>query len=194
MKTIAKQETFHSVLLVLALLILTLNLVHNAKSTIYYANLSENYPTVIQPLVILENDTNNVSHVYLSNTSAKISITATSSSTNSDYSLKIVNNNASHWEVKLECYDYADLTHINTTIILRNDSFSLWQIKIEGGNKSQNDTYYDLADNAIIHIGVQNLIGVSSGTTVLHTHLKIKIPNRTTYMLYEITFEFKYDT
>jgi hypothetical protein len=105
-----------------------------------------------------------------------------------------VNNNASHWEVKLEYDDCIDIIHVNTTIVLHNNISSLWQIKIEGGIKRQNDTYYDLADNATIHIGVQNLVGISSGTTILHTYLRIKTPNKTTYALYEITFEFKYNT
>lgn len=145
----------------------------------------------ITPLVILENGANQTSTVYVNNTSAKISVNANSTSSTYNYSLNIVNNNASLWEVRLEYFDYTNISHVNTTIILHNNSTSSEQIAISGGNISQTNNYYDLTSNATIHIGIMNLVENSSEeTTILHVHLRIETPSTTAYTLYIITFEF----
>lgn len=145
----------------------------------------------ISPQVILENGANQTSTIYSNNTSAKISINANSTSLDYNYSLNIVNNIASLWEVRLEYYEYVNITRANATIILHNNLTSSEQIIISGGNISQTNNYYNLTGNATIHIGVVNLVENSSvGQTILHVHLRIKNPNTTTYTLYIITFEF----
>ncbi len=148
------------------------------------------YIDCVTPLVILENGTNNVSIIYMNDTSAKISIDATPAPSTYNYSLNITNNNASLWEVRLEYSNYTGLNYTNSTIILHNDTTSLWQIEIEGENITQNNTYYNLTNTSTIYVGVQNLVENSPGTTVLHTCLRIKTPNTTIYTLYTITFEF----
>lgn len=153
-----------------------------------FMNLSANM-SCITPLVILQDDANHTSTVYSNNTSAKISINATSTSLTYNYSLKIVNNDASSWETRLECYNYTDIGHVNSTIILHNNSTLSQQITINGGNISQTNEYYALAGNSTIHVGVTNLIENSTGKTVLRVYLRIKTPGITTYTLYVITFE-----
>lgn len=145
----------------------------------------------ISPQVILENGANQTSTIYSNNTSAKISINANSTSLDYNYSLNIVNKVASLWEVRLEYYEYVNITRANATIILHNNSTSSEQITISGGNISQTNNYYNLASNATIHIGVVNLVENSSvGKTILYVYLRIKNPSTTIYSLYLITFEF----
>ena len=155
-----------------------------------FMNLNSNI-NCISPQVILDNGANQTSTIYSNNTSAKISINANSTSLDYNYSLNIVNNIASLWEVRLEYYEYVNITRANATIILHNNLTSSEQIIISGGNISQTNNYYNLTSNATIHIGVVNLVENSSvGQTILHVHLRIKNPNTTTYTLYIITFEF----
>ena len=123
-------------------------------------------------------------------TNAKIGINATSTQSTYNYSLNIVNNNASNWEVRLESFDSTNVSRINTTIILHNNSTSSAQITINNGSLSQSNNYYELADSATIHVGVMNLVEDSEGTTVLNVYLRIRTPNTTTYTLYTIMFEF----
>lgn len=155
-----------------------------------FMNLNSNYGC-ITPLVILENGANQTSTIYSNNTSAKIGINATSTSSTYNYSLNIVNNNASLWQVRLEYYGYENITRVNATIILHNNSSSRQQIAISGGNISQTNDYYNLTDNSTIHLGIIDLVENSSvGKTILHVYLRIKTPNTTTYTLYTITLEF----
>lgn len=155
-----------------------------------FMNLNSEYGC-ITPLVILEGGVNQTSTIYSNNTSAKIGIDANQTSLTYNYSLNIVNNNASLWETRLECYDYINITRINTTIILHNNSTSNQQIAISGGNMSQTSSYYNLTSTATIHLGIMNLIENSSvGKTILHVYLRIRTPNTTIYSLYIITFEF----
>jgi hypothetical protein len=153
-----------------------------------FMNLKSNL-SCVTPLVLLKDGANNTSTVYTNNTSAQISIKATSPSTY-NYSLDIMNNNASLWKVRLEYFDYINIGRVNTTIILHNNSTSSGQITISGGNISQTSNYYNLTTTATIHIGVMNLVENSSGTTILRVYLRIKTLNTTTYTLYIVTFEF----
>jgi len=177
------------------LLVITLSVIFSCPCKNVFGDINDfmnlnSYTNCVAPLVILQNGTNNVSIIYMNDTSAKISIDATPAASNYSYSLNITDNNASLWEVRLEYFNYTGLNCTNSTIILHNDTTSLWQIKIEGENISQNNTYYSLTNNSTIYIGVQNLVENSPGTTVLHTYLRIKTPNTTIYTLYTITFEF----
>lgn len=155
-----------------------------------YMNLNSN-TSCVTPLVTLENGANQTSTIYANNTSARISISATSVQSTYNYSLNILNNNASLWKVRLEYFNYTDINRVNTTISLHNNYTSSEQITICGGNINQTDNYYNLTSNAMIHIGVMNLVeNAQEGTTILHIYLRIKTPNTTTYTLYIITFEF----
>jgi hypothetical protein len=155
-----------------------------------FMNLKSNL-SCVTPLVILEDGANNISTVYTNNTSAKISINATYTPSTYNHSLDIVNNNSSLWEVRLEYFNYTNIEHINSTIVLHNNPTSSEQFTISGGNINQTNNYYNLTSNATIHIGIMDLVENSSGeTTILHVYLKIKTLNTTTYTLYVITFEF----
>jgi len=145
----------------------------------------------VAPLVILGNGANETSTIYTNNTSAKIVINANPTSSIYNYSLNIVNNNASLLEVRLEYFNYTNINRINTTIILHNNSTSSEQITISGGNINQTNNYYNLTSNTIIHLGVMNLVENSSEeTTILNVYLRIRTPHTTVYTLYTITFGF----
>lgn len=179
------------VLLAIALLVIVGRASKNAFADVNdFMNLDSNIGCET-PLVTLENGTDQISTIYTNNTSAKISVNATLTSSTYNYSLNIVNNNASFWEVRLEYFNYTNISRVNTTIILHNNSTSSEQITISGGNVNQSNNYYNLTSEVTIHIGVMNLIeNLSEGTTILHVYLRIKAPNTTTYTLYIIMFEF----
>lgn len=180
----------HYALIAIALLAIGFSCQKASGDVNDFMNLNSNI-NCISPQVILENGANQTSTIYSNNTSAKININATSTSLDYNYSLNIVNKVASLWEVRLEYYEYVNITRANATIILHNNSTSSEQITISGGNISQTNNYYNLASNATIHIGVVNLVENSSvGKAILYVYLRIKNPSTTTYSLYIITFEF----
>ncbi|NWG10189.1 hypothetical protein HXY33_00295 [Candidatus Bathyarchaeota archaeon] len=181
----------HRVLIAITLLVIVGSMCQKTSGNVDdFMNLNENYGC-ITPLVILDNGVNQTSTIYSNDTSAKIIINANQTSLTYNYSLNIVNNNASIWQVGLEYYDYVNITRVNATIILHNNSTSSQQIAISGGNISQINNYYSLTDNATIYIGIMNLVeNFSIGETILNVYLRIKTPNTTTYTLYIITFEF----
>jgi len=194
MRRITYYEAFLTVMLALASLIFSLSPVYIVKGNSYSINLSQSSSKIDQPSLILQEGTDNVSIVYMNETSAKITINFNASQSGFNYTLNISNNSPNSSEIKLEYIDGSGLNCTNATIILHDNNFSLSQIIISGGNITQETPYYYLASNATIYIGVQNLICNINGTTILHTNLKIKTPNKTIYALYEITFEFTYDT
>jgi len=143
------------------------------------------------PLVVLEDGSDQISTVYADGTSAKIAIDATGVSSTYNFSLNVVDYNASLWEVTLEHFSYTDLSLVNVSVILHSNSTLSDQITVSGGNINQTGNYYNLTSNSTIHLGVTDLVENSVvGTTVLQTHLRIRVPNTTTYTLYIITFEF----
>lgn len=194
MRRIMSFEVFSAVLLVLTFLIFSLNSLYSVKAHPYSIRISQSSSKIENPTVILQEGIDNVSIVYMNKTSAKITINVNTSQPTFNHTLNILNNSPNSSEVKLEYVDGSGLNYTNATLILHDDSFSLSQILIEGGNISQNTLYYNLAGNSTIYIGVQNLVGNISGTTILHTYLQIKELNKKIYALYEITFEFKYNT
>lgn len=180
-----------SVLIAVALMVILSLMCQRGSGNINdFINLNSNYGC-ITPLVILEDGANQTSTIFSNNTSAKISINASNISLTYNYSLNIINNNASLWQVRLEYYDYTNITRVNATIVLHNNSTSNQQITISSANISQTNNYYNLTSSGTIHLGVTDLIENSSvGKTFLHVYLRIKTPNTTTYTLYVITFEF----
>jgi len=174
----------------MALLVLFGYSCKHAFGNVYdFINLESNIVCVV-PLVVLEDGANNISTIYAYSTSAKVSINASTTSLTYNYSLNIVNNDASLWEVRLEYFNYTNINCTNATIILHDNATSSQQITLSGGNISQTKQYYNLTSNFKIHIGVQNLVKNFPGTTLLHVYLRIKTPNTTTYTLYIVTFEF----
>jgi hypothetical protein len=180
----------NGVWLAVTMLALLTCLLQHASGSSYYALTTQYFAPIESPLVILKNGGNGTGTVYANSTNAKISINATSTQLTYNYSLDIVNNDASSWEVRLERLDSTNIDRINTTIILQNDSTSSEQITVNNGSLSQSNNYYELASNTTIHIGVMNLVRDSEGTTILNVFLRIRTPNTTTYTLYTIMFEF----
>jgi hypothetical protein len=144
------------------------------------------------PSVVLQNGTDNVSFIYGNNTSAKVTVNATSSFTTYNYTLDIANNDAANKNAKLEVYDSSNINRVsNATIILHNNSSYSTQIIITGGSIEQTSgNYYNLSSSSTIHIKVENLKESADGISYFYTYLRIQTPNTTTYTLYTITFEF----
>lgn len=163
----------------------------NAFGNVYdLVTLNSNF-SCESPTVILEHGANQTDTVYENSTSAKISIDATSSSLTYNYSLNIRNNSTSLLEIKLECFELANASRVNTTIVLHDNYTSSEQITLNNGGLSQTDNYYDLSSNSTIHVGIMDLVENSSeGATTLQVYLRMRIPNTMTETLYIITFEF----
>lgn len=143
----------------------------------------------VTPSVILESGANSTSIVYVNKTSATITIDANVTQLTYNYSLNIINNNAD-FLVRLECFNASNITRVNATIILHNNSTASNQITINSQGLSQSDEYYIFPGNSTIHIGIKDLVENSTGKTVLHVYLRIKAPDTSIYTLYVIVFEF----
>jgi hypothetical protein len=179
------------VLLAIALSLLLSYACKNAFGNVYdLINLNSNFSCEI-PTVILGDGANKTSTIYENRTSARIAINADSSALTYNYSLNIINNDLSNWEVKLDCFNATNAVRVNATIILHDNSTSSVQISVDNVSLNQADSYYNLASSSTIYIGVMNLIENSpDGTTILQAYLRMRIPGTTTYTLYTITFEF----
>jgi len=150
------------------------------------------FVTPKKPLVTLHNGTDNISVIYANNTSARISVDANATSTTYTYALNIQSNESSTRLILLETSNYTGINKINATISFHNNDTFETQIIIQGENITETGSYYDLPSFSIVHIKIENLVeNTTSGTAYLHTYLRIKIPNTSTYTLYVITFEFK---
>jgi len=191
MKTSSERRTIRfAAWLAIALLTLFIHPPQSASGNAYYALLSQPYAAVETPLVTLENGTDGTSILNANHTNARITIDATQSQLTYNYSLNVVSNNASSCEVRLEEFYNTDISRINATIILHDNSNSSQQITMSGGNLTQTNTYFDLASNGTIHVGVMDLIESSEGTTILNVYIRTRTLNTTTYTLYILTFEF----
>ncbi|NIV43832.1 hypothetical protein GWN49_02950 [Candidatus Bathyarchaeota archaeon] len=177
---------------VLALLVLASYSTRNVLGQTYdYMILQSNLSTEA-PGVVLQNGTDNVSLVYLNDTSARIAVNATLSFATYNYTLDIVNTDAGNKNAKLEVFDSSNINRVsNATIILHNNSSSSTQITIVDGSITQTSgEYYSLSTSSTIHVKIQDLKESADGNSYFHTYLRIQEPNTTTYTLYTITFEF----
>ena len=190
MKNSRRAKRLHYVCIAAALLILVGFSCKGASGTTYdIINLRSKIECII-PLVVLEDGDNNTSTIYTNNTSARITIDATSTPSAYNYSLNIVNNGANLEEVRLECFGSENVSRVNATMLLHDNATSSTQITISGGTVNQTNEYYNLTANATIHLGIQNLVESEEGLTILHVYLRIKALNTSTYDRYTITFEF----
>lgn len=182
---------------VFAWLALTLFLLPNYSLSIAYGFVQDSmrlqsYSIVVAPEVVLQNGSDNVSYVYASNTSAKISINASPTSTTYNYTLNIVNINVSqNWNVKLEVFEANLNNTLSVGIVIHDGITPKTQIIVDSGilTQTQGD-YYELAGSLTLYIGVQNLQQEENALSLLHAYLIIQIPNTSIYTLYIITFEF----
>lgn len=178
--------------LALMLLIVSSFSTRNVLGQTYDFMVLQSNISAVTPSVVLQNGTDNVSFIYANNTSAKVTVNATSSFATYNYTLDIVNNDAVNKNVKLEVYDSFNITRItNSTIILHNNESSSTQIIIADGSIAQpSGDYYDLSGSSTIHIKVENLKESADGISYFYTYLRVQTSNTTTYTLYTITFEF----
>jgi hypothetical protein len=176
--------------LALTLLISQGYMIQDVAGSVSYSILLQPSTSVSTPPVTLQNGTDNVSFIYANSTGAKISIEATSTSTTYNYTLEIFNSNS--WNVMLEAYESSFVSHIfNATIMLHENATSETQIVIENGAITQSSgSEYNLPVSSTIYVKVANITESTDGSSYIHTYLKIRKPNTTTYFLYVITFEF----
>jgi len=109
-----------------------------------------------------------------------------------DYVLKIVNNEVSDsWEIRLNAYSDSQRERLkNCTIYFRSasDDTSNQVSIINGVYTKQFGDWYDLPASAQMYI-VITLQASNSGTSYVYAYLEIRIPSKTTYAQYVITFE-----
>jgi hypothetical protein len=109
-----------------------------------------------------------------------------------DHVLKVVNQVADNWTVNLQVYDSFNIDRLSSLNISLHDGASSNQIAVSGGNitKSEGEPYnLPGGVNSTIYISMSNLQAITTGTSYLYVHLKIQVPNTSTYSLYVITFE-----
>ena len=106
----------------------------------------------------------------------------------SNYVLKVVNQVADPWEVRLKAYDNSSIARLNNCSIYIYDGSNSTQIVIlNGAYDQQTGPWYDLAasDTEYIWIHVETS---SAGTSYVYAYLEIRVPTATTYARYIITF------
>jgi hypothetical protein len=107
-----------------------------------------------------------------------------------DYVLKVVNQVTDNWQVNLEVYDSSNVGRLTNATISLYDGTSSDQIIVGGGSIIQSEgPLYDLAGNATIYIKISNLKANPGSTSYIYVHLKILVPDTSTYAKYVITFE-----
>jgi hypothetical protein len=178
--------------LALTLLISQGYVLQDVAGSIFYFITLQPSTLVSKPPVTLQNGTDNVSFIYTNSTSAKISINATESPITKNYTLVINNTDGSQsWEVRLEVYDYNISSTLNATIYLHDNSTYEKQIVISNGTiTNSSGNYLNLTISSVVYIKIENLAESVDGFSYLNTYLRIRKPNKTTYILYIITFEF----
>jgi hypothetical protein len=111
---------------------------------------------------------------------------------NYDYVLKVVNQVADNWTINLEVYNSSSISRISSLNISFHDGTTSNQIIVSGGSITQSKGEpYNLhgGSGSTIYISMSNLLATSSGTSHIYVHLKVLVPNKSTYLLYIIIFE-----
>jgi len=109
-----------------------------------------------------------------------------------DYVLKAVNQVESNWTVNLQVYDNTNISRLSSLNISLHDGTSSSQIAVSGGNitNSEGDPYnLPGGQGTTIYISMSNLLASTSGTSYVYVHLRIQVPNISTYILYVIIFK-----
>jgi len=106
-----------------------------------------------------------------------------------NYVLKLVEKDNSNWTVRLKAYDNSSISRLdNCTIYIYNGSNSTQIIILNGAYNQQTGPWYDLnaSDTEYIWMHVETS---STGTSYIYTYLEIRVPNKTVYAQYIITFK-----
>jgi len=109
-----------------------------------------------------------------------------------DYVLQVVNQVEDNWTINLQVYESSNINRLLKTKISFHDGNSSDQIIVNYGAITQpKGSTYNLPGgvNSTIYISMSNLQATTTGTSYLYVHLKIQVPDTSTYMLYVITFE-----
>jgi len=108
-----------------------------------------------------------------------------------DYVLQVVNQATDNWTINLQVYDASNIApRLLKTTISFHDGNSSDQIIVNNGIIAQAEGQpYSLAGNTTIYISMRNLQANATGTSYLYAYLKIRVPDKSTYSLYIITFE-----
>lgn len=178
--------------LVLTVFILSGYSLQSVAGSAYYSMVMQAYATVSSPPVILEkgNCSDADVTVYTNKTRALVTVVAINSSTTFNYVLKTVNQVLDNWTINLQVYDNSSITRLSNAAISFDYDGSSDQIIISDGNITQPEGEpCTLAGNATVNIVINDLQATESGTSYLYVHLKIQVPETSTYSLYVITFK-----
>jgi len=114
---------------------------------------------------------------------------AESGSGDFNYVLNMTEKHNSNWKVRLKAYDNSSLSRIDNCYIYIYDGSNSTQIIIlNGAYNQQTGPWYDLnaSDTEYIWMHVETS---GAGTSTVYVYLEIRVPNKTVYARYIITFE-----
>jgi len=106
-----------------------------------------------------------------------------------NYVLNMTEKDGSNWKVRLKAYDNSSLSRLdNCTIYIYNGSNSTQITILNGAYNQQTGPWIDLnaTDTEYIWMHVETS---SAGTSYIYTYLEIRVPNKTVYAQYIITFK-----
>jgi len=110
---------------------------------------------------------------------------------NYDYVLRVNNTDTDSWKIRLKKYSDSNIGRLqNCTIYFHNatDGTSS-QLVIENGLfTNETGPWYDLGNSETIYIAMTTQAN-STGTSLVHAYLEIRVPDTTTYDQYVITYE-----
>jgi hypothetical protein len=170
-----------------ALSILLGFLLQNVAGGAYYSLLMEPKTTVMSPPVELQEGTaeNSTSTIYTNSTSAKVSV---ESSGDFKYVLNMTEKRGSNWTVRLSAYNQSDLNSLNCSIYIYDGSDSTQIVILNGTYVNQTGPLNNLnaSDTEYIWMHVETS---GAETYYVYVYLEIRVPDKTTYARYIITFE-----
>jgi hypothetical protein len=107
-----------------------------------------------------------------------------------DYVLTVVNQVVDTWSISLRVYSSSNINRLSSATIRFHDGTSSDQIIISNGIISLSEgSLYGLAGTTTKYVSMNSLQSNTTGTSLLYTYLRVRVPNTSTYSLYIITFE-----
>jgi len=109
-----------------------------------------------------------------------------------NYVLKIANQVSDVWKIRLKAYSQSNIGRLNNfTIYFRNasDGTSGQIYIINGAYTQQTGPWYDLPVSPVERYIAVTLQSNSLEISYVYVYLEIRVPNKTTYAQYVITFE-----
>jgi hypothetical protein len=105
--------------------------------------------------------------------------------------LNIVNQVTNAWNVSLQVYGSSNIARLSSATISFYDGTSSDQIVVNGGSivQSQGALYNLLGGSgSTVYVRMSNLLANATGASYLYVYLEILTPNKSTYLLYAMTF------